>query len=95
MMLKKLMQTQDDGAALVLRLSLGLTRVAAFGVGCTMLVAVLMVHFQNGFFMNWMGAQQGEGFEYHILAIAIAIAVMIKGGGSFSLDGMLAKRSGV
>ncbi len=61
------------------------TRVAAFGVGVTMAVAATM-HWQNGFFMNWYGNQKGEGFEYHLLAIGIAVVLMIKGGGRFSLD---------
>jgi putative oxidoreductase len=69
-----------------------LTRVAAFGITVNMIVAVYMVHWHNGFFMNWSGAMTsagkpaGEGFEYHLLAIAIGIALMIKGGGRWSLD---------
>jgi putative oxidoreductase len=63
-----------------------LTRVAAFGILVNMVVAVLMVHGQFGFFMNWFGNQKGEGFEYHLLAIAIAVALMIEGGGRFSID---------
>jgi putative oxidoreductase len=69
-----------------------LTRVAAFGIAVNMAVAVYMLHWQNGFFMNWFGNQKGEGFEYHILVIAIAIALMIKGGGKWSADGVLAKK---
>ena len=68
-----------------------LTRLAAFGVSCVMLVGVLMVHLPHGFFMNWAGKQQGEGFEFHILAMAIAVALMIKGGGRWSVDGLLTK----
>ena len=52
-----------------------LSRVAAFGILCNMVVAIVMVHGRNGFFMNWTGAQRGEGFEYHLLAIAIALAI--------------------
>jgi putative oxidoreductase len=63
-----------------------LTRVAAFGITVNMIVAVKMLHFQNGIFMNWFGNQKGEGYEYHILAIAIGIALMIKGGGALSVD---------
>ncbi len=59
-----------------------LTRVAAFGIGVNMAVAVYMIHWQNGFFMNWFGNQKGEGFEYHILVIAIALALMIRGAAS-------------
>jgi len=56
-----------------------------------MLVAVLMVHIHVGFFHELVRAQKGEGFEYHLLAMAISIALMIKGGGSFSADGAIAK----
>jgi putative oxidoreductase len=70
-----------------------LTRVAAFGITCNMIVAVVMIHFKNGFFMNWFGQKHGEGFEYHILVVAITIALMIKGGGRWSVDGLLIKSS--
>lgn len=63
-----------------------LTRVAAFGIGTTMLVAATVVHAPNGFFMNWSGQQGGEGFEFHILAIAMAVVLTIIGGGSWSVD---------
>ncbi len=62
------------------------TRLAAFGIACNMAVAIFMVHLPNGFFMNWSGKQAGEGFEFHLLAIAIALALMIKGGGRWSMD---------
>ena len=67
-----------------------LTRVAAFGIAVNMAVAVYMMHFQNGFFMNWFGNQKGEGYEYHLLVIAIAIALMIRGGGKWSIDRSIA-----
>jgi len=66
-----------------------LTRVAAFGIACLMLVAIVTVHWPNGFFMNWEGNQKGEGFEYHLLALAMAISLMIVGAGAWSLDGAL------
>lgn len=69
-----------------------LTRVAAFGIFCDMLVAVLLVHGANGFFMNWSGSQKGEGFEYHILAIGIAIVLMLRGGGAFSGDEAITRK---
>jgi putative oxidoreductase len=68
-----------------------LTRIAALGIGTVMVVAVFMVHLPYGFFMNWFGNQKGEGFEFHLLAIAIAIALIIKGGGKWSLDRFLVK----
>jgi len=69
-----------------------LSRIAAFGIICNMLVAIVMVHAQNGLFMNWAGNQKGEGFEYHLLAIAIALAVVIKGSGALSVDHLLSER---
>jgi putative oxidoreductase len=69
-----------------------LSRVAAFGIGVTMLVAIATVHVGNGFFMNWYGAQGGEGFEYHLLAIGLAAIVIVKGAGSFSLDRVLSSK---
>jgi putative oxidoreductase len=77
-----------------LGLAIGLlTRVAAFGIACVMLVAIVTVHWQHGFFMNWSGDQQGEGFEYHLLALGIALALMIMGAGTWSVDGALAATS--
>jgi putative oxidoreductase len=145
-MWKKLFQTNDDVAALVLRLMLGIvflphgmqkvlglfggygfegtmgfftgklgipalfaflaimaeslgavglilglgTRVAAFGISVMIAVAALMLHVQHGFFMNWFGSQTGEGIEYHLLVIGMGIALMISGGGKWSLDRVIA-----
>jgi len=68
------------------------TRIAALAISVNMLVAVALVHWKVGFFMNWMGTGKGEGFEYHILAVAVGVALMIKGGGRWSVDGVIAKK---
>ena len=68
-----------------------LTRLAALGIACVMLVAILTVHKQHGFFMNWFGNQQGEGFEYHLLALGIALALIVGGAGLWSMDAWLAR----
>ena len=68
-------------------LILGLfTRIAAIGIAVNMVVAILLVHQKNGLFMNWTGTQGGEGFEFHLLAIAIAITLIVRGAGALSLD---------
>jgi len=72
-----------------------LTRIAAFGIAVNMLVAVAMVHRSFGFFMNWTGSQKGEGFEYHLLVLAITAYLMIRGAGAFSVDGAIAAASPV
>ena len=66
-----------------------LTRLSAFGMICIMLGAIITVHSPNGFFMNWFGKQAGEGFEYHLLVIGICIPLLIRGGGKYSVDGLL------
>jgi len=66
-----------------------LTRVASFGVFCNMIVAVALVHSQFGFFMNWTGAQKGEGYEYHLLLLAASAFLMIRGAGAASVDQLL------
>jgi len=70
-----------------------LTRIAAFGIAVNMVVAVVIVHSSNGFFMNWSGTQKGEGFEYHLLALALTAFMMIRGAGAFSLDRVIATTS--
>ncbi len=77
--------------ALALILGLG-TRLAAFGIVAIMLGAIFKGHLDFGFFMNWFGNQKGEGYEYHLLAIALALPLMIRGGGLFSADGALIER---
>ena len=73
-----------------LGLAIGLlTRVTAFGIACVMLVGIATVHWRYGFFMNWDGTQSGEGVEYHLLALGIALAVIIMGAGAWSVDGAL------
>src|SRR6266850_7483864 len=67
-----------------------LTRVAALGIAGVMLGAILTVHRKHGFFMNWYGNAQGEGFEYHVLAIGLAVALVLDGAGVWSLDAMIA-----
>ena len=68
-------------------------RVAALGIITNMVVAVLLVHGQVGFFMNWSGNQKGEGFEFHLLAIVLSLAVVVKGAGALSIDWLLAHRT--
>lgn len=62
------------------------TRAVALGFIAIMLGAIVNVHAAHGFFMNWSGAQQGEGYEYHLLVIGIALALLGTGGGRWSLD---------
>jgi putative oxidoreductase len=69
-----------------------LTRFTAASLIIIMLGAVMMSHLPHGFFMNWSGQQQGEGFEYHLLVIGISAALLIVGGGKWSVDRIVAER---
>jgi putative oxidoreductase len=66
------------------------TRLAALGISIVMLGAIAFVHKDVGFFMNWQGAQQGEGFEFHILALLLLIPLVFTGAGRWSIDRSLA-----
>jgi putative oxidoreductase len=69
-----------------------LTRFSAASIGIIMLGAIALVHLPNGFFMNWFGKQTGEGYEYHLLVIGIALALIVTGAGRWSVDQMIADR---
>jgi putative oxidoreductase len=66
-----------------------LSRVAAIGIGVTMLSAIVMVNGRYGLFLNWFGDKKGHGYEYHLLAIALALVIIMRGSGAMSLDRLL------
>ena len=70
-----------------------LTRPAALGIAAVMVGAVATVHAKVGFFMDWNGQIAGEGFEFHILAVAMAVALLLLGGGAFSIDRALTRKA--
>jgi putative oxidoreductase len=70
-----------------------LTRIAAFGIATNMVVAIATVHGAFGLFMNWTGTQKGEGFEYHLLVLAMTAFLMLRGAGAFSVDRVIASAS--
>jgi putative oxidoreductase len=74
------------GVALIVGL---FSRLAAFGIALTMVGAVATVHFRYGLFLNWFGDRAGHGYEYHLLAIALALVVIVKGAGAFSVDRLI------
>jgi len=73
-------------------LAVGLfSRLAAFGIALTMVGAIATVHFRHGLFLNWFGNKEGHGYEYHLLAIALALVVIVKGSGAFSVDRLISQ----
>lgn len=67
------------------------TRFFALYTGIILLFAMFLVHWENGFFMNWFGNQKGEGIEFFILFLSISITLILNGGGKYSLDSFLSK----
>ena len=66
------------------------TRFMAFSIFLMMSGAMIMGgHINNGFFMNWYGAQPGEGIEYFILVLGLALSLIIGGSGKFSVDNLI------
>lgn len=63
-----------------------LTPIAAFGVFCTMAVAILHVHLKNGLF-----AKDG-GFEYPLTLAMVALYFIMRGAGPVSLDALFCKK---
>lgn len=68
-----------------------LGRAGAFGIIAVMLGAIALVHVHNGFFMNWSGKAPGEGYEYHLLMLGMAAAVLVRGSGAVSIDRLLVR----
>ncbi len=68
-----------------------LTRFIAGSFIVIMVGAIATAHWPYGFFINWSGQQQGEGFEYHLLVIAMSTALVIIGGGKWAVDGVIAR----
>jgi putative oxidoreductase len=70
-------------------------RIAALGLAVLMGVAAT-THASSGFFMNWSGTLPAgaEGYEYHLLAMAMALAVTLQGSGAWSVDRVLMRRAG-
>lgn len=71
--------------AIALIIGLG-TRVIAFSYIMLPLGMIFTTHLKNGFFMNWFGTLKGEGYEYFILWIGMALALFILGGGKYAMD---------
>lgn len=88
------------GAMIVLGESFGMlfllfgliSRISAAAIAVIMIGAIFMVHAEFGFFMNWFGTQSGEGYEYHLLALGLALVVLVRGGGKWALDTEIVKK---
>jgi putative oxidoreductase len=70
-----------------------LTRLVSAGFALTMVGAIVLMHGQHGFYMNWGGDLGGEGYEYHLALIVLSLTLAVRGAGAWSLDGLIARRS--
>lgn len=76
----------------MIALALGLaTRFFSLSLVVIMIGAVATTHIQYGFFMNWFGAQAGEGFEFHLLIVTLSVVLVTHGAGAISLDRLISK----
>jgi putative oxidoreductase len=67
-----------------------LGRVLGLGTAIHMGVTAYLVAWPFGFFMNWTNTQRGEGIEFHLIAIALALTLVAHGSGPLSVDRALA-----
>ena len=68
------------------------SRLWSLAIGGLFIGIIFTTHLEHGFFMNWYGNQAGEGYEYALLMVGIALAVLINGSGKYALDTQLVKR---
>lgn len=53
---------------------------------------IFTTQLEHGFFMNWFGNQAGEGYEYSLLVIGIALTIIVNGSGKWSIDKVISKK---
>lgn len=70
------------------------TRLVSAATIILFICMIVKAHLPFGFFMDWTGTLQGEGFEYHILAIGILLSLTVTGAGRYSIDGLISKKAG-
>jgi putative oxidoreductase len=62
------------------------SRASSFAMFVIVTGMIFCGHLDHGFFMNWNGSQQGEGFEYHLLLLGLCASLILTGGGKYSVD---------
>ncbi len=59
---------------------------------CMFTGIIITTQLEHGFFMNWFGNQAGEGYEYSLLIIGLALTIVVNGSGKWSIDGLISKQ---
>jgi len=67
-------------------------RFWALSIAGMFLGIIYTTQFEHGFFMNWYGNQTGEGFEYSLLVIGLALTIVVNGSGKWSVDNLIFKK---
>lgn len=65
------------------------TRLCALIFIVIMTGVIVTINYKHGFFMNWFGNQNGEGFEYHLLIIGISLVLLFTGGGKYAIEALI------
>ena len=52
---------------------------------------IITTQLEHGFFMNWFGNQAGEGYEFSLLVIGLALSIVVSGSGKWSIDSLISK----
>jgi putative oxidoreductase len=64
-----------------------LTRLSAAGIAAVMMVAIYKIHWANGFFLSAYGITgHGNGIEFSIALLGMALYLAVAGGGRWCLD---------
>ncbi|HEX9442656.1 MAG TPA: DoxX family protein [Candidatus Binatia bacterium] len=67
-----------------------LTRLAALAIAVVMAGAIVTVHWQHGFFLNWeLTPGKGHGIEANLAYLAMALALLLDGAGMLSIDRLI------
>jgi len=69
-----------------------IVRFWALSIAGMFLGIIYTTQFEHGFFMNWYGNQTGEGFEYSLLVIGLALTIVVNGSGKWSVDNLIFKK---
>lgn len=69
-----------------------LSRIWALALSGMFVGIIFTTQLEHGFFMNWFGNQAGEGFEFSLLVIGLALTILINGSGKYSLDNLISKK---
>lgn len=69
-----------------------ISRFWALSLAGMFLGIIYTTQLEHGFFINWFGNQAGEGFEYSLLIIGLALSIVINGSGKWSIDKLISKK---